>query len=135
MIKQVILAEFFGYNNEYAFEIIESKNNNPEWLDKRYIELINDKKNNPVWSVTLCDMDIAYEISYDGDLFYWTTYKKLFYNKFYRQIFVEEGKNEDFEQAISDVMNAYADLMAKELLTITTMKEEDIDDDFTEIKS
>ena len=128
MIKNVLLAEYLQ-DQKYAYEIIEPKNFNPEYLDKRFKELIGDGK--PVWAVTDSRVELAYEIGYSNEGIKWQTYKKLYFNNSYRIIYDKEGVCEDIEDAVGQSLIAFADLIEKYDEPETELEDKDYDDNIT----
>lgn len=130
MVRNVLLAEFFNKDTgKYAYEVITHKDFNPSYLDTRYKELIG--KGEPVWAVTDTEVDVAYEISYTREGIEWQTYRKLYFNESYRILYDKNGICEDLEEALSEALLAFADLVDRYDEPETILEDTAYDDDVT----
>ena len=132
MIK-CILAEYYS-STGYHCEIVEKDKFDITQMDKRWEELFffpMNQDSEGSWEYTDCEVEPFFEISIRDFIWNWAVGRKLWFNDNYKMLYSEYGECEDFEEALNSALDAFDTMDA-----IPPMTElENIDDDFTEIKS
>ena len=132
-MSNCILCEYYSSTGYYC-EIVEKDKFDITQMDKRWEELfffpINQDSEGS-WEYTDCEVEPFFEISIRDFIWNWAIGRKLWFNDSYKMLYSGYGKSEDFEEALNDALDAFNNMDA-----IPPMTElEDIDDDFTKIKS
>ena len=127
MIK-CLLAQFYSSFGMKA-EIFEKDTFDLDAMDKRWEELFEiSMKDDPesCWELTDCEVEPLFEVSVDDESWKWQTGKRLWFNNYFKQIYVDHGQAEDFETALEAALDAFENMSID--MEVTDL--ENIDDDF-----
>ena len=121
------LAEFYG-STGYKAEILDKSTFTIEEMDKRWEDIFESPiKEDPegCWELSDCEVEPLFEVSIDDKSWKWQTGKRLWFNDFYKLIYIDHGEAEDFEKALEDALEAFEGMSIN--MEVTDL--EDIDDD------
>ena len=103
-------------------------------MDQRWEEIFNMPMNEDpesCWELTECEVEPLFEISVDDEAWKWQIGKRLWFDDYYKLLYIDHGEADCFEEALEAALDAFNDMTIESEIT----ELEDIDDDFTKIES
>lgn len=126
MIK-CLLAQFYS-SDKMKSEIFEKSTFDITAMDNRWEEIFGmSMKDDPEasWELAECEVEPLFEVSVDDESWKWQTGKRLWFNEYYKLLYVDHGEAEDFESALDAALDAFENMTIESEVTDL----EDIDDD------
>ena len=126
MIK-CLLAQFYS-SDKMKSEIFEKSTFDITAMDNRWEEIFGmPMKEDPEasWELAECEVEPLFEVSVDDESWKWQTGKRLWFNEYYKLMYMDHGEAEDFETALDSALTAFENMTVESEITDL----EDIDDD------